>query len=176
MGRFMRILSSLIAAAALTAAAPAIADPAYKAGDIVDFFIKSADLGQARGICIGTAEECEASTPKPAGFDMMINFDLDSDRLTEQARANLNEFATALNDERLRAAKFVVEGHTDASGAESYNEGLAERRARSVTAFLLEQGVGAEKVTAVGMGERAPRVPDIYDPINRRVEMRIDLQ
>ncbi len=172
----MRFLSTALAAAALMVAAPAIADPAYKAGDIVNFFVKSADMGAARGICVGTEEECAMSAPKPAGFDMLITFDLDSDKLTQQARANLDEFAKALNDQRLAAAKFIVEGHTDASGTEKYNDGLAERRAQSVTAFLLDHGVRTEKVTAVGMGERVPRVPNIYDPINRRVEMRINLQ
>lgn len=172
----MRVYSSLLAVAMIVATGPALADPAYKSADIVTFFIKSADQGLARGICVGTTDECASQAPKPAGFDMLINFNLDSDQLTEEAQANLGEFAKALKDERLTAAKFVVEGHTDASGSENHNEGLAERRAQSVTAFLLDHGVDATKVTAVGMGERAPRVPNIYDPINRRVEMRINLQ
>lgn len=172
----MRVYSSLLAVAMAVAAWPALADPAYKSADIVDFFVKSADQGLARGICVGTTDECAAQAPKPAGFDMLINFNLDSDQLTDEAQTNLGEFAKALNDERLKAAKFVVEGHTDASGSENHNEGLAERRAKSVTAFLLGHGVDASKVTAVGMGERAPRVPDVFDPINRRVEMRVNLQ
>ena len=173
----MRILSSLIAAAAIGMGSQAMAgDSDYKSAEIVDFFIQSIDdMGSPRGLCIGTAEECEASS-KPKGFDMMINFNLDSDQLTDAAQTNLAEFAKALKDERLSSASFVVEGHTDASGAELYNEGLAERRAESVTKYLLQHGINTDKVTAVGMGERAPRVPDPMDPINRRVEMRISLQ
>src|SRR5262249_12087410 len=65
---------------------PASADPNMKADDIVAFFKKTAQLGHARGLCIGTEQECDKTAPKPAGLDMMINFDLDSANLTSQAR------------------------------------------------------------------------------------------
>jgi outer membrane protein OmpA-like peptidoglycan-associated protein len=45
-----------------------------------------------------------------------------------------------------------------------------------VTDFLYEKGVGEDKVTAVGKGESNPRVVDPMDAVNRRVEMRIELQ
>lgn len=168
-------LHHLLAAAVIAIATPASADSEVKAGDIVDFFVKSANMGTARGICIGTADEC-AGPAKPSGMDMLINFELDSADLTAQAQSNLEEFAAALKDERLRAARFVVEGHTDASGGEGYNNALSERRAESVTSFLLERGVRADKVTAIGLGKSSPRADDPFDPVNRRVEMRIDLQ
>jgi OOP family OmpA-OmpF porin len=147
-----------------------------KSDDIVKHFANSADLGAKRGICIGTIEECNKDQPAPAGLDMLINFDLDSADLTEQARQSLNEFAKALKDNRLRAATFVVEGHTDARGEAVYNDKLSERRAQAVSAFLLANGVDASRVEAVGLGEQKPRVADIYDPVNRRVEMRIKVQ
>lgn len=157
-------------------AQPAAADPELKADDIVSFFAKEAKLGTARGLCIGTAQECENGARKPAGLDMLINFDLDSAELTPQARQNLDEFAKALNNDQLSAARFVVEGYTDARGTEGYNLGLSERRAQAVTGFLLERGVAIEKVRAVGKGMSNPRVPDPLDPVNRRVEMKIELQ
>jgi outer membrane protein OmpA-like peptidoglycan-associated protein len=155
---------------------PAAADPNMKADDIVAFFKKSAQLGHARGLCIGTEQECDKTAPKPSGLDMMINFDLDSANLTSQARQNLDEFAKALNSDQLGGARFVVEGYTDARGSDDYNLGLSERRAEAVTSFLFERGVAKEKVTAVGKGEADPRVPDLLDPVNRRVEMKIELQ
>jgi outer membrane protein OmpA-like peptidoglycan-associated protein len=69
-----------------------------------------------------------------------------------------------------------VEGYTDASGAASYNEGLSQRRAQSVSAFLLANGIEANRLTAIGKGENDPRVANPYDPVNRRVEMRLQLQ
>jgi outer membrane protein OmpA-like peptidoglycan-associated protein len=107
---------------------------------------------------------------------MLINFDLNSAQLTPQAQQNLDEFAKALHNDQLSSARFVVEGYTDARGTEQYNLGLSERRAEAVTKFLYERGVSAQKVTAVGMGEANPRVADPMDPVNRRVEMRIELQ
>lgn len=163
---------------ALAAALPtgAFAGPGLSSEEIVKHFAESVELGATRGICIGTAEECSTDQPSPSGLDMLINFDLDSAELTEQARTNLNEFAKALKDQRLSAATFVVEGYTDASGEEQYNDRLSERRAQAVTAFLLANGVNIERVKAIGMGEKNPRVPDPYDPVNRRVEMRIELR
>lgn len=172
-----KLLASTFAIALLQSAALALAGgPQVNSDEIVKKFVDSADLGAKRGICVGTTEECNAQAPKPAGMDMLINFDLNSADLTEQARANLNEFAKALKDDRLRSANFVVEGYTDASGSEVYNDNLSDRRAKSVTAFLLENGVSQDKIKAVGMGEKNPRVPDPYDPVNRRVEMRIEVQ
>ena len=107
---------------------------------------------------------------------MLINFSLDSAALQPEARAKLDEFAKALKDSRLKADTFIVEGHTDASGSAIYNEGLSERRAQSVTAFRLAKGIESSRIKPIGMGETHPRVADPYDPVNRRVEMRIQLQ
>ena len=166
----------LLAATAIACAAalPGAAQQApYAPDDVVNFLIDSVDLGLNRGICIGTAEEC--APPKPKGLDMFINFELDSAELTEEAKQNLAIFAQALRDERLKKASFVVEGHTDARGGDAYNDGLSEARAAAVQAYLVEQGVPQERLTALGLGETAPRTDDPLDPENRRVELRIDV-
>ena len=106
----------------------------------------------------------------------MINFELDSADLTKEAKANLAVFADALKDERLKKASFMIEGHTDARGGDGYNNTLSQDRAASVQQFLVDQGVSQERLTAMGMGEAEPRVEDTLDPVNRRVELRINLQ
>lgn len=151
------------------------ADPSVSKEEIIQFFANSADLGVARGICVGTAEECAPKEEVP-GFDMLINFEYNSDELTEEAKENLEVFNSALADNRLAAARFIIEGHTDSTGTESYNKDLSERRAASVVSFLLGRGVSENRVIAVGMGESSPRVDDTTAPENRRVEMRINLQ
>lgn len=164
------------AAAALTAmiAVPVSAQQApYDPDDVVNFLVDSVDLGLNRGICIGTAEEC--APPKPKGLDMFINFELDSAELTPEARESLAVFAQALKDDRLRMASFVIEGHTDARGGDTYNDGLSEARAASVKEYLTAQGVPQDRLTALGLGETAPRTDDPLDPENRRVELRIDI-
>lgn len=159
----------------------ASADPAQKSEDIVKFFAGAADLGKSRGICVGTEEECSGKTkakgaPEKSSLDMLINFGLDSAELDATARSELDEFATALKDKRLSTFSFVVEGFTDATGTVHYNEGLSQRRAQSVAAFLTARGVEAARIDAIGMGEKNPRSPNPYDAVNRRVEMRIKTQ
>ncbi len=171
-----KYLAAVLFGAASLAAPHAFADSQVKANEIVDFFAKSANQGATRGICIGTTAECEQSKPKPAGFDMLINFELNSTQFTTQAQENLKEFAKALSDRRLSTAHFVVEGHTDARGTDEYNFGLSERRAQAVTAFLLKNGIAGDRVTAVGMGKTKPRTADPMDAINRRVELRLQVQ
>lgn len=170
------IFAQALVGASLLFTSVAHSDSDYSSNQIVDFFIKSANMGAARGICIGTVDECSSTTPKPAGFDMLVNFGHNSAELTAAAKTNLEQIANALKDQRLSAANFVVEGHTDAKGSENYNLSLSERRANSVTSFLLGRGVNSDKVTAVGIGETSPRADDAFAPTNRRVEIRINLQ
>lgn len=177
----MRVSFNTILFAGLLAATPGFAQSMQTSEDIIKFFGNAADLGASRGICVGTEEECKAKTEAATaaaqtGLDMLINFDLDSASLTPDARAKLAEFAKALQDNRLKSHAFLVEGHTDASGGVVYNEGLSQRRAQSVAAFLLANGIDASRLTAVGMGKSKPRVANPYDAVNRRVEMRLKLQ
>lgn len=163
----------IVPAFAFCLAGPALAEENYTTEELVDFFINSVDMGATRGICIGTEQEC--ATPKPKGLDMRVTFELDSADLTEEAKQNLAVFSEMMKDERLAVASFVVEGHTDARGSAAYNETLSEDRAASVRGFLVEHGVAEERLSAVGMGMDQPRVDDAFDPENRRVELRIDL-
>ena len=174
----MRVGTSVFVLAAVLISANAFADPIQSSEDIVKFFANEANLGPSRGICVGTEDECKSKAEAPAqtGLDMSINFDLDSADLVPEARTKLSEFAKALKDNRLQALSFVVEGHTDASGSAVYNEGLSERRAQSVTDFLLSTGIESSRINAIGLGETHPRNDNAYDPLNRRVEMRIKAQ
>lgn len=174
----MRNISSTIALTAILASSSAFADPVQSSEDIIKFFASAADQGASRGICVGTEDECKgkAGAPVKTGLDMLVNFDLNSAALTPDAQAKLAEFAKALKDNRLKAHTFLVEGYTDASGTVPYNDALSERRAQSVTAYLLSSGIEATRLKPIGMGESHPRVANPYDPANRRVEMRINLQ
>jgi outer membrane protein OmpA-like peptidoglycan-associated protein len=147
----------------------------YTAEQVVEHFVQSAGLGAERGICIGTAEECgaaEASAPA-AAFDLLVNFELNSDELSDTAKANLLEFSRALRDPRLANASFSIEGHTDATGPATYNQDLSERRAEAVVTFLREQGADTSRFVVKGFGQAQPRADDPFDPVNRRVETRI---
>ncbi len=159
--------------------ATAMADPSYRASDIIAHFAPQPSLGATRGLCIGTEAECARAAPKPkpaGGFDLVVNFDFNSDVLTPAARQNLDEFAKALRDERLAARSFVVEGHTDAKGSEAYNTDLSQRRANAVLRYLRDNGVDTSRLVAKGYGESKPRARDPFDPVNRRVETRLRVE
>lgn len=130
---------------------------------------------KSRAICTGTAQECAGSAPpEPAkGFDMLITFELGSDRLSPQARENLRVFADALKDPKLSEMKLNIDGHTDARGSDALNLDLSQRRAASVVSFLEGLGVDRSRLVAQGHGESQPRDADPFAAINRRVEATI---
>lgn len=159
----------------LPLAAPQMAEAQnYTVDELVEFFVQSADLGATRGICIGTPQEC--APPVPQGLDMLVTFELDSADLTPEAEGYLALFAEMMQDERLKIARFKVEGHTDARGGDAYNVNLSEARAEAVRQHLVSLGVAPERLSALGLGKDQPRTGDAFDPENRRVELRIDLQ
>lgn len=67
-----------------------------------------------------------------------------------------------------------AEGHADSIGTDNYNQGLSERRAESVRVFLVQEGIGAATVSAVGYGESRPVATNgtaVGRQQNRRVEL-----
>lgn len=171
----------LMAVPTLAGVSPAYAEPAYTADKVINLFVKEKAAADAfktesktRAICIGTAADCP--TPKPpaaAHFDLLVNFEFNSAELTQAAKDNLNQFARALQDPRLKGEKFEIDGHTDATGAEDYNLGLSERRANAVVAYLAAQGLDPSLLIAKGFGKTKPLVADPYSPQNRRVETHL---
>jgi len=74
------------------------------------------------------------------------------------------------------AVRIRVDGHTDADGAASYNQGLSERRASAVRDYLISAGLDADRFEVKGFGESNPVVAnDSADNKrrNRRVELTI---
>ena len=107
----------------------------------------------------------------------LVNFEFDSDRLTRAAQVNLDQFAAALRDPRVKEAlmgeKFSIDGFTDVTGPENYNRDLSERRADAVVNYLTQKGIDRAKLIAKGFGSTPPLVPDPYDAANRRVEIHL---
>jgi outer membrane protein OmpA-like peptidoglycan-associated protein len=140
------------------------------------------DSSRSRGFNIGgikrpspteaTTPGTPAATTEPAA-DLLLTFELNSAKLTEQAVANARSFATALIDPRLRDSSFEIEGHTDASGSRPYNLALSRRRAEAVKTFLVSQGISAGRLRTIGYGP--DRLLDPANPrsgVNRRVIAR----
>lgn len=101
-------------------------------------------------------------------------FEFDEDRLTANAKLLLDRVADALLARP--DLQVEVQGHTDSKGAEEYNQRLSERRAESVTRYLVGRGVQGDRLTAVGYGESQPVADNETEEgreLNRRVELLI---
>lgn len=103
-----------------------------------------------------------------------ILFDYNSYALRSQSRTTLNELAT--NFQQYPDNQIVVEGHTDSTGSEQYNQKLSERRASSVADYLIDRGVAAGSIIVYGYGELRPKETNDTPEgrqLNRRVEIHI---
>jgi outer membrane protein OmpA-like peptidoglycan-associated protein len=70
----------------------------------------------------------------------------------------------------------VAAGHTDSTGAGSYNQALSERRANSVASYLRSRGVVDARIETVGFGEDHPLADNGTAEgrsLNRRVELSL---
>ncbi|NIL94742.1 MAG: OmpA family protein, partial [Woeseiaceae bacterium] len=67
-----------------------------------------------------------------------------------------------------------VAGHTDSTGSESYNQGLSERRAGSVSEYLQAKGVSDQRLITVGMGELRP-VAENQTAEGRQANRRVEI-
>jgi OmpA-OmpF porin, OOP family len=114
-----------------------------------------------------------APAPAPAR-SYLVFFDWDKATLTDRARAIVKEAAD--NSSRVQYTRLEVNGYTDTSGTPRYNKGLSERRARTVAAELVRDGVPQNAISIQGFGDTNLLVPTgagVREPQNRRVEIII---
>jgi len=106
-------------------------------------------------------------------FDSGILFDYDSAALRSVARTNIDNLVVILN--KYPDTNILVEGDTDNTGSDAYNQGLSERRARAVASQLMA-GVSGTRISTIGLGESNPIASNDTDAgrqLNRRVEIAI---
>lgn len=104
-----------------------------------------------------------------------ILFDFDSDAVRPDAERTLLEILEVVNAYAGRPVR--VEGHTDSIASEAYNQGLSERRARSVADWLADHGVDSGRLKIKGWGESQPIAGNETAEgrqQNRRVELIIE--
>lgn len=102
----------------------------------------------------------------------IIHFDFDQDEITTGEQVKLKRFIERL--EKSALIHIRLEGHTDALGSPDYNQRLSLKRAQAVYDRLVEQGIPAEKITVLGLGESFPlnrnATPE-HRAANRRTEL-----
>ena len=107
-------------------------------------------------------------------FKSDVTFDVNSDVLLGGVYSELDRVAAVLA--RDPQTTIIVEGHTDSTGSDAYNQQLSERRANSVARYLAQRGVNASRIKAIGYGEQRPVASNDTAEgrqKNRRVEIRI---
>lgn len=103
-----------------------------------------------------------------------VNFEFDRASLRPDAIVILDEASTVL--ERRNDISVDIVGHTDSIGTEKYNQGLSERRAKSVYDYFISKGIAADRLTTKGFGETKPVFSNATREgraKNRRVELYV---
>ena len=112
-----------------------------------------------------------APAPPPAKT-YLVFFDWDKYNLTPRATEIIAEAAS--DSKSQNTTTIDVSGYTDTSGTPTYNMGLSQRRARSVAAQLVADGVSQSEISIHAYGEThllVPTGPGVREPQNRRVEI-----
>lgn len=89
----------------------------------------------------------------------------------------MNRVAKVLN--QYPQTNITINGHTDSTGTEDYNQKLSERRADVVKNALAGMGVNPSRMTAIGYGKSRPVADNSTEAgrlMNRRVEILINPQ
>jgi OOP family OmpA-OmpF porin len=101
----------------------------------------------------------------------VVEFALNSDRLTGRGERLLNEILEALRI--WPDVPVEIAGHADAQGADDLNLELSQRRADAVLAYLVENGEDPERFQVIGYGETRPIADNATEEgraRNRRIE------
>ncbi|WP_298492923.1 OmpA family protein [uncultured Algibacter sp.] len=83
-----------------------------------------------------------------------ILFDTGKATIKAQSAAVLGDIIGILKE--YPTAKFTVEGHTDSVGSDKLNQRLSDSRANSVKEYLVQNGIDAFRLSALGYGESRP--------------------
>ncbi len=107
-------------------------------------------------------------------FDSGILFDFDKATLKANAKSNIENLATSLQNNP--ETNILIIGHTDATGADAYNMRLSDRRADAVRTYALNNGISTSRLTTEARGETEPIADNTTEAgkaQNRRVEVVI---
>jgi OOP family OmpA-OmpF porin len=113
-------------------------------------------------------------------LELRVGFEENGSALSDQAREAL---ASILASPQMEAGgPVVLRGHTDSSGSDAANLRASQRRAEAVRDWLVENGVAADRIEVIAMGEQNPARPNARPDgtpdedaraFNRRVDVTI---
>jgi outer membrane protein OmpA-like peptidoglycan-associated protein len=146
-------------------------DPAVTAEE--GRFVQKIRGRSTRSLSSTEREEIATIVKDKPKIDLEINFDYNSADISAKSMTSVQALGRALTNPDLKGSTFIVAGHTDAAGGETYNQDLSERRADSIKKYLVEKfGIAAADLVTVGYGKT--KLKDPANPladVNRRVQV-----
>jgi outer membrane protein OmpA-like peptidoglycan-associated protein len=136
-------------------------------------FVQTLRNRPTRSLSIAEREEIATIVKDKPKIDLEINFDYNSAEISIRSLPSVQALGRALANPDLKGSTFIVAGHTDAAGGESYNQDLSERRADSIKRYLVDKfGISGADLVPVGYGKT--KLKDPANPladVNRRVQV-----
>lgn len=136
---------------------PGEADDASPAGEAAT----GLRLRGRKAVTARVAQESSAGAME-GRLQLSVQFELGSAAIREESRELLARLGRAMASPALAGLAYRIEGHTDSTGGAALNQRLSERRAESVTAFLISAtGISEDRFVPVGFGSS-----QLLDPAN----------
>ena len=136
-------------------------------------FVQKIRGRSTRSLSSTEREEIASIVKDKPKIDLEINFDYNSAEISTKSLPAVQALSRSLSNAALKCSCFVVAGHTDAAGGESYNQELSERRADSIKRYLVDKyGIAGADLVTVGYGKS--KLKDAANPlaeVNRRVQV-----
>jgi len=147
------------------------ADPAATAAE--GKFVQTIRNRTTRSLSASEREEIATLAKDKPNIDLEITFDYNSADISAKSLPSVQALGKALTNPDLKGSTFIVAGHTDAAGGESYNQELSERRADSIKRYLTEKfGIAGTDLVTVGYGKSKLKDPNVPTAeVNRRVQV-----
>ena len=148
-----------------------VVDPAVTAAE--GKFVQKIRGRSTRSLSSAEREEIAAIVKDKPKIDLEINFDYNSADISAKSLPSVQALGRALTNNDLKGSTFVVAGHTDAAGGETYNQDLSERRADAIKRYLVDKyGINGTDLVTVGYGKSKLKDPgQPMAEVNRRVQV-----
>jgi len=136
-------------------------------------FINSLRNRKTRSLTLDERQQLATIAKDRPSIDIEIEFAYNSAQIAPAAAPGVTALGKALSSPQLASSTFVIAGHTDGKGSDSYNQDLSERRAEAVKRYLVERyKLPAANLLAVGYGKTMLKNKDNAGaPENRRVQV-----
>lgn len=124
-----------------------------------------------------TVQQRETAAPPPSQGTKLAqiqgsSFEPGKTRLNDEGRAQVDQAVRVLQQHP--DVRVLVEGHTDSTGSERYNQSLSELRAKAVANEVVAHGIPANRLSVKGFGEMRP-VADNASLTGRNKNRRVEI-